>query len=669
MGFPPRLAGWHACALLVVASTVGRALAVRDVAAPWIAPDEMTYGLIGRDLWEHGHLAILGVESPFYGLVYPALAGLPLALFGTATALDVLQVVQALVLSLTGALVYAWARRLVQPGYALLAAALTLAVPALTYAGLIMTEVAYYPIATAALFTLTAAVERPTLERQSLAAGMILVAALTRLQALALLPVLFAAVLLVAVFERNPRVLRRSAPMLATVAVAVVVMVALRETGSSDVLGAYSTTADASYQLGPALRWILWHAGDAFLLVAGVPLLATVVLLVNALRGREQSPTVRALLAIAVSYTVVTIVQVGLFASRFADVLIERDLLTIAPPLFILFCVWLARGAPRPGRWTLLLCAVTAVPAVLLPVDRLTDPDAEPSSFSVMPFVHVHEWLSENATTAVWVGAVVVVTGLVVLAPGRARFLLPAFTLVALSCSSAVASSDVPRLSKMLRTQLFGSAPPTWIDQASAGRVVYIASGTAYWNSAWLQVFWNRHIDQVVTLPGPAPAGQLPPHTDVSPRFDGTLYSDARTRTDADFVVAPRNLTFFGSPVTSIAQSTDISGLTVWQVERPLRLRSAANGFAPDGDLVGHAQVDVYSCGRGELQVTLIGKEGKPIAFSVDGVVRKTVRPAPEQVLHVAVPAPEYATGDTRCSFGIDTKGRVGTTVVTFVPA
>jgi hypothetical protein len=238
--------------------------------------------MLGRSLWHTGRLTILGVEGPFYGIVYPALAGLPLTALDLADGVRALQVIQAAVMSTAGLLVYVWARRLLSPRFALVAVALTLAVPAFTYSGLIMTEVAFYPIATLALLMMARALEEPSLVRQALAVATILLASLTRLQGLVLLPVLVTAIAVAALFERSTRLVRKFALALVLLSIAGALLIGFHQSGSHDLLGAYTTTARATYQLGPALRWIVWHAGDLFLLVAGAPLLAAVVLAVDA---------------------------------------------------------------------------------------------------------------------------------------------------------------------------------------------------------------------------------------------------------------------------------------------------------------------------------------------------------------------------------------------------
>ena len=56
--------------LLSTAFRLGVALTF-DV--PWIAPDEMLYGLVGESLWQTGELSIRGIATPYYSLLTPAL--------------------------------------------------------------------------------------------------------------------------------------------------------------------------------------------------------------------------------------------------------------------------------------------------------------------------------------------------------------------------------------------------------------------------------------------------------------------------------------------------------------------------------------------------------------------------------------------------------------------
>ena len=46
-----------AVAGLVVASTLIRLAVAQAFTTPWIAPDEMVYGMLGEGLWSHGTLS------------------------------------------------------------------------------------------------------------------------------------------------------------------------------------------------------------------------------------------------------------------------------------------------------------------------------------------------------------------------------------------------------------------------------------------------------------------------------------------------------------------------------------------------------------------------------------------------------------------------------------
>src|SRR4051795_9303977 len=180
---------WVLLGGLVVVSTLLRFWAAVLVPVPWIAPDEFVYGELGRSLWQTGHFEILGERVRFYTLVYPALAGLPLSLGDRELGYDLLKALQALTVSLAAVPAYLWARSLAARPWALTAAALTVAIPGLAYAGLLMTEVAFYPIALLAAWALARALEQPAPGRQAVLVAAVLASAATRLQALVLLPV------------------------------------------------------------------------------------------------------------------------------------------------------------------------------------------------------------------------------------------------------------------------------------------------------------------------------------------------------------------------------------------------------------------------------------------------------------------------------------------------
>ncbi len=78
----------------------------------------------------------------------------------------------------------------------------------------------------------------------------------------------------------------------------------------------------------------------------------------------------RAYLAVTASLSVWMVAQVGVFASRYSDRIVERNLIGLAPVLFIGLVLWLERG-PDGGRVERgVVGALAVVLLVVLPVDR-----------------------------------------------------------------------------------------------------------------------------------------------------------------------------------------------------------------------------------------------------------------------------------------------------------
>src|SRR5205807_6709643 len=139
---------------------------------------------------------ILGQSTKPLSLVHPALIGVPLGALGAVDGYTVAKAVQSVVMSLAAVPVYLWGRTLAAPRWALAAAALTLAVPGLLYTGFLMTEVSFYPVFVLAAWAMASALAEPTLDRQAILLGTMLLAFATRLQAVVLVPVFVLALLL-----------------------------------------------------------------------------------------------------------------------------------------------------------------------------------------------------------------------------------------------------------------------------------------------------------------------------------------------------------------------------------------------------------------------------------------------------------------------------------------
>ena len=243
--------------------------------------------MLGRSLWSDGRLAVLGEPVPFYSLLHPLLIGLPLELWDGLTGYRVAQALGAIAMAATALPVFAWGRTLMRPGWALVAAVLTVAIPALALSGLLMTETLFYPLATLAAWALAVALERPTLARQALLVGAILLTCATRLQGVVFLPVVVTAAVAFGVLVRSPRTALRLWPSAAALGAVGLLWAGwriARDGGAAGVLAGYRDAADRSLAPADALVDIVRHLGGVVWVVGLVPVVALVALLVLARR-------------------------------------------------------------------------------------------------------------------------------------------------------------------------------------------------------------------------------------------------------------------------------------------------------------------------------------------------------------------------------------------------
>jgi len=186
--------------------------------------------------------------------------------------------------------VYFWVRPVTGRAWALAAAALTLALPGLAYSGLVMSEVAFYPAMTLAAWAAARAIAAPS-RRAALLLGLaVALATATRLQALVLLPVLVGAVVLDAFFARSWARARATAPMLLGVLAPVIALLLVQVIRGEPLLGAYESTAAASYHAVDAVRFTLYHAGTLVLTTGVLPACALLVLGIDAAVRGERDP-------------------------------------------------------------------------------------------------------------------------------------------------------------------------------------------------------------------------------------------------------------------------------------------------------------------------------------------------------------------------------------------
>ncbi len=654
--------GWIVLGALVLVAAALRAWASRGVPTPWIMPDEPIYGLLGQGLYRDGNLTILGGPTPYYSAIVPAVVGAPLSLGDLALGYSLLKALQAVLMSLAAVPVYLWGRSLMSRQWALVAAALTLALPGLAYSGLVMTEVVFYPVFVLAMWAAAGALAVPTPARQALFVGVLCLALATRLQAVVLVPVFLTALGLEAALGRSRPLLRRHLPALVGIVLLGALWAAWRLAESGSLLAGYRD-AGGSYAAGPAARFVGYHAGDLALLTGVFPSCALLVLLWSAVRDREADPRVRAYLAVAVAGAVWLVLEVGVFASRELGLLAERNLIAAAPLLFLGFALWLDRGGPGGRLVRGVAAAIVAAAVVLLPLGKLVVPDALPHAFTLIPLSHLRAVTSAGTMRLVVAFAVVAAAALFALVPRRALAVLPALLLVALAAGSVSAGREVTAQARDQQQRLLGSER-RWVDAAADGPVAYVYDGQAYWNAVWENAFWNRRIEWVYDLPGTAVPGPLPQALlEVAP--DGELRPGGAA-SPARYAVAPLQYAFRGERIADAPQfGTDRQGLGLWRLEQPLRLSTVTSGLFENGDVDREATLTAYGCDAGTFDAVLLVKEPQTVRVFLDG--RLVARQAFETptTWHPSVPV-VAGSADRVCKLRVVPGALLGTTRFAF---
>ena len=150
------------------------------------------------------------------------------------------------------------------------------------------------------------------------------------------------------------------------------------------ILGGYSvTTTGASYQVWPALRWILYHVAALDLSLFVLPFAAMIVLVANA---RHLDGALRAFSAAAATLTVWLTIEVGVFASHLSQRIEERNLFYLAPLFLIALLAWIERGQPRPPRAAVAAAGLAAALPGAIPFVRLMNINAQSDTPFLQPW-------------------------------------------------------------------------------------------------------------------------------------------------------------------------------------------------------------------------------------------------------------------------------------------
>lgn len=670
-----RIPVWVWLVGIVGASFLLRAWLSRDMLAPFIMTDELTYAELGRSLAATGSFAIRDVAANGYGVLYPALIAPAYALFDSLTdAYAAVKAINSLVMSLAALPAYLIARRVVPAGLALFAALLAVALPSLVYTATVMTENLYYPLTLLAAWAMLFVLERPSWGRSLLLLVSLGLAFATRSQAVALVAAAATAPVALGLVEGSgARRVREAWRLYATLAAAalLVLLVQVARFGSLEgLLGAYRVVGERSYDLAEVLRYWLWHLEEMTLYLAVVPVAATLVLLA---RARRLPVRLQQHLAVTVVFTLWTSLVVAAFASEFASRIQERNLFTVAPLLLIALLAWVALGAPRPFPVAALSAGLAVLLAVVFPYTRFIDESAKSDTLAILPMWSAYGSLLFDSVTISVLAAALALAALFLFVPARFAVLVPVAVLVWFGVVSKSVWSGPRGFVQAGAGALFQGirgVPRDWIDRTvpEGADVGIVWTGISDRFTVNQNEFFNRSVGPVYYVGGPTP-GNLPetevrvgPRDGVLRRSDGTPLTDRYLLTDASLELDGR----------ALARDVPL-GLTLWRVAGPVARKAevSVTGLYP-GDTWSGPRV-VYQrrrCSAGTLQVSLhsdatLFHVPQTVTASVDGrIVGRARFQAPEDgLLRVPLgPAPDgtctviFEISPTAVPGGVDTR-------------
>jgi hypothetical protein len=455
--------------------------------------------------------------------------------------------------------------------------------------------------------------------------------------------------------------LRRFAPALGGVGLLAAAWLVWRLARGTSTLGAYTTAASGGYDVGTALRFVVYHVG-ALVLMTGLLPIAAVALLWP--RRRRLSADGQATLAVATALSFWLVVQVGVFASRYVGHLAERDLISAAPPLFVCFALWLREGAPRPRRTTLVVALAALACVFAWPLRTLVTPEARPDSPTVAAIYRAVGTAGLGRQQLLIDGALALAAVVLLVAPRRVLGATPLVLVALLGLESVVAANAGAAAAARLRDTVVGPTP-TWIDDSGVGPVSMLYGGTAEWNIVWETLFWNRSVDRVFALPGAAVIGPAPGGP-VTLDPDGLVRAGTAT-VRAHSAVAGYSVQLEGTRTVNAGNGLAgvPIGLTLWHTDSPLRVLGRSTGLQPNGDVYRRATLNAFGC-PGVFRLTLVAKQDETIRLFVDGRLRRALPARQAQVLRPTVPA----SGVGRCTLDVATGGKLlGTTVFAFEPS
>jgi hypothetical protein len=354
----------------------------------------------------------------------------------------------------------------------------------------------------------------------------------------------------------------------------------------------------------------LWSVGALAIGIGVVPLVAGAAALVSG-RGRRLSDAERAFVVVTASsllvFGVYTAVKGTYLSTTFANVVPERNLIYVAPLLFVGTAWAIERRAVR--AWALVVAGAFTVWLLVDMPYSLSHPTYDAHGFAILALANREfRWdvprIEHVLVTVTVVGTIVLlVLGRLrhgVLRLGLAGVLAAAVLGWTLTTEIYAASGE-----KDLADQIYSSLPKPadWLDSTTGGApAVLLGQGMVDQNPIHSLEFWNRSLEQVWSLDGTAPGPGAVTTADLG-KPDGTLSPDPH----ADWLVATEGVQLRNPP-----KADEVGSYFLQPLSGPIRLASATIGVSPDGWMGERSAYNQYDVPAGAvgLASVLMSRKG-----------------------------------------------------------
>jgi hypothetical protein len=634
---------WAWLVAIVAVSAAIRYVLGTHTPAPWIFDDELLYSELASSFGSTGEFAVRDVPGlAGVGPVYPLLISPAYALTDDPErAYLAAKAINSVLMSFAAVPAFLLARRLLRPGTSLIAAALSVAIPSMSYTGTLMTENAFYPIFLFALLGLVRVLEEPSGRRQLLAFWLIALAFLTRPQAGALIPAFMAAIAITAwldarasrsggrrrVFFQRLAAYRLTWLLVAGGGALLLTVQLARGREISSVLGAYQGAVGKTYSPGGVARFFVYHLAELDIYLGILPFAALALFVAVTLLRGSPVPAERAFAAIALILVPVWILPAAAVASRLAGGsfgrIEERNTFYLAPLFLVASLLWVERGLPRSRLTTIAVIAAAAALPLALPLENFVNQSALSDTFALIPFLT----LLENGTlaptdlsTLVGLGALVVALVFLIL-PRRLAWSVP---VLLLAYFVAVQKPLTEQIQGFSETMLSAGmrADPGWIDAAvpNGATTGILWTGGASFPAIWENEIFNRSVGPVWALEGaPELPWNIPERSTVTAPSSEVLVSEGEALLEPEYMLTDTSISLRG--VRPVARDRE-RGMVLYKVVGPLIINRRLTGLYPDGWSGPQVRYERTSCPGGRLRLRL---RSDPILFSTPQSVVATI--------------------------------------------